>query len=70
MNKINNFILFASISAFSRYLIFVFEVNKRKNSRKKIDREIQEVLKKISETSAVVLNNSSNDDGDSGRFIT
>ena len=70
MNKTNNIIFFASVCTFSFCLVYVLGTNKRKNSRKKIDREIYEVLKKINETS-VVLNKSNNSDGDTtDRFIT
>ena len=58
MNKID-VIVFASICAFSFCYILFFDNNK--NSRKKIDREIDETIKKISKTS-VVLNNGNDDE--------
>ena len=52
MNKMD-VIVFASICAFSFCYILFFD--NKNNSRKKIDKEIDETIKKISETSVVVL---------------
>ena len=56
---------FASICTFSLCYILFFD--KKNTSKKKIDREIEEAIKKINETS-VVLNNDNDDDYDG--FIT
>ena len=64
MNKVD-VIVFASICTFSFCYILFFDKNI--NTRKKIDREIDEAIKKISKTS-VVLNNGNYDDSDD-RFI-
>ena len=59
-----DFIVFASICTFSFCYILFF--NNKNNSRKKIDREIDEAIKKISETSVVFKENGNDYDG----FIT
>ena len=64
MNKMN-VIVFASICAFS-FCYILFLNNNNNNSRKKIDREIHEAIKKISEKSVVLKNDDNDDDG----FIT
>ena len=61
MNKVD-VIVFASICAFS--FCYILFCNKKNNSRKKIEREIDETIKKISKTS-IVLNN-----GNEYAFIT
>ena len=50
MNKVD-VIVFASICTFS--FCYILFSNKDNNSRKKIDREIDEIIKKLSETSVV-----------------
>ena len=50
-----DFIVFASICAFSFCYILFFD--KKNNSRKKIEREIDEAIKKINESSVVFLKN-------------
>ena len=69
MNKMKNVIFFASVCTVSFCLVLVFDASKRKNSRKKIEREIHEVFEKINETS-VFLIKGDNGSNDSGRFIT